>query len=310
MKKLLVSLMPAFVINWLRNIKEKRDLAKSDRLKKEKTLSKEEILDVLRKCGIDSDIYLHTSLRKIGYAIDGGKEWIAEVICDLVDLEKHTLLVSALPFRTTMKEFLDATTDLDIRTAPNAMGAVNNIIMGKAGAVRSLHPTHSTVAIGKDADYYVNEHHLDTTPFGSHSPYYKLMERNGKILLFGVDLDSMTFTHVIEDLIGDLYPVNVYTKKSYTVAVTDTKGEVHQVVTKCHNPEASSMRACNSIREDLIASGAMKTFPLGTSEVSIIDAKGYVRTAAELLLKGKSIYGNLHITDETRQKINELLSNL
>ena len=310
MKKLLLKLAPKFLLDWLREIKERKELKESDKLKKEKTITKEEVKEVLRKCDINSDIFLHTSLRKIGYSIEGGKEFIADVICDFVDLQKHTLLVSALPFRTTMKEFLDANKTLDIATAPNAMGAVNNIIMNKEGAFRSLHPTHSTVAIGKNAKEYVKDHQLDQTPFGPHSPYFKLMLNNGKILLFGVDLESMTFTHVIEDMLGDLYPVKVYTDKLYNVDVTDTEGGLHHVVTTCHNPEVSSIRNCESIRKELIESGAMKAFPFGTSEVSIIDAKGYVKTVGKLLLQGKSIYGEVHLSKEAIEKVNAILTNL
>ena len=310
MKRILLIIAPKFILDWYRIIAEKKALAKSDRLKKKQTISKESIIEVLKSCEIKSDIYLHTSLRKIGYAIEGGKDFIAEVICEVVNMEKHTLLVSALPFSTTMKEFLDSTNILDMRTAPNLMGAVNNIIMKKEGAQRSLHPTHSTVAIGKDADYYVSEHHLDKTPFGKHSPYFKLMEQNGKILLFGVDLDSMTFTHVIEDMMGDLYPVKVYTDDLYNVDVTDINGEVHHVTTTCHNPNVSRSRNCESIRKDLIDGGVMKTIPLGMSEVSIIDAKGYVRVVCELLLQGISIYGKICLSEEGKNKVTEILNSL
>ena len=152
MKRFILKVCPHFLQDLYRQLSEKREIAKSDRYKQEQTISKDVVRDVLKLCEIDTDIYLHTSLRNIGYAIDGGKDYIADVVSEFVDLDKYTLLVSALPFKYTMKDFLDKTNTLDIRTAPNLMGAVNNIIMKKEGARRSLHPTHSTVAIGKDAD--------------------------------------------------------------------------------------------------------------------------------------------------------------
>ncbi len=310
MKRFVLKICPHFLVDLYRKISEKREIAKSNRLKQELTISKDDVRDVLKLCEMDSDIYLHTSLRNIGYAIEGGKEFIADVIFEYVNLDKHTLLVSALPFKYTMKDFLDKTNILDIRTAPNLMGAVNNIIMKKEGARRSLHPTHSTVAIGKDTDFFVSEHHLDKTPFGEHSPYYKLKERNGKILLFGVGLDSMTFTHVIEDMIGKLYPVKVYTDTIYNVDVIDFNGKVHNVTTTCHDPEISRIRNCESIREYLIKGGVMKTYPLGKSEVSIIDAKGYLKVVGELLLQGISIYGEVNLSDEAKDKVKEIISSL
>ena len=310
MKHFLLKIAPKLVLEWYRNISEKRALVRSNRIRQEKTISKEDVRKVLRECDINADIYLHTSLRNIGYDIEGGKDFIADVLCDIVNLEKHTLLVSALPFRTTMKEFLDANKSVDMATAPNAMGAVNNLIMNKEGALRSLHPTHSTVAIGKDASKYVAEHHLDKTPFGPHSPYYKLMKNDGKVLLFGVDLDSMTFTHVIEDMIGDLYPVKVYTDKRYGVDVKNSDGHLFHVITTCHNPDVSIIRNCESIRKELIESGAMKSVPFGKSEISVIDSRQYVKTVCQLLLLGKSIYGEVHLCEAAKERVKEILASL
>lgn len=303
-----IEFLPKFMKDYLRGVKERMDLKKSDRLKKVNTISQEEVRDLLRSFHLDCDIFLHTSLRKIGYEIEGGKEFVATVIKEVVDLKKHTLLVSALPFRTTMKEFLDDNPYVDMRNAPNAMGAINNIFMADGHSFRSLHPTHSVVAVGNEAEQYVAEHHLDNTPFGVHSPYHKLMERNGKILLFGVDLTSMTFTHVIEDLLGEDYPVGVYLERDYHVEVIGFDGYKNKVVTKCHDPKVSSIRDCESIRKYLIADGAMITKKLGVGEVSLIDARLYNKVVCELLLERKSIYGEIALSSKAKEKVANLLS--
>jgi len=310
MKKLLLNLLPLPVKRSLLAIKEKQELQISAQRRKEQQISKNEIEKILQSFNLDCDIFLHTSLRHIGYEIEGGKEYVADIVSDITKLNEHTLLVSALPFRTTMKEYLDVTPTLDMRTAPNAMGAVNNIIMAKNNAFRSIHPTHSVVAIGRDARQYTINHHLDITPFGVNSPYYKLMLNHGKILLFGVDLSSMTFTHVVEDMIGDMYPVDVYVKNQYTVDVTDFDGTVKTVVTKCHNPNISAIRNCESIRQFLIDGGAMQTKKLGHGEVSIVDAVKYNQVVCRLLLDGKSIYGDVLLTSEAKARVEQIIKEL
>ena len=65
MKKNLLKLTPNFILEWYRSINEKIALAKSSRLKKEQTISKEDIKEILKSCEIDSDIYLHTSLHQL-----------------------------------------------------------------------------------------------------------------------------------------------------------------------------------------------------------------------------------------------------
>ncbi|MDR1005500.1 MAG: AAC(3) family N-acetyltransferase [Bacteroidales bacterium] len=289
-EKLFNFLPPSFK-DKARKIKEKKSLKQSEKLKQEQIISKETIKELLNSFDISDDLFVHTSLRNIGYALEGGKNTVIEAIKECINLDKNTLLLSALPFRTTMKEYLDNTSFLDMRSAPNAMGVVNNAFMSMPGTLRSLHPTHSAIALGIHAKEYIDEHHLDFTPFSEHSPYYKLWKNGGKILLFGVGLDSMTFTHVPEDMLGENFPFKVYLKKQYIVKVIDFNGNEVEVCTYCHDPKLSAIRNCESIRDYLINAGVMKTKSLGLSEVSLIDAKGYVDIINELLSKGKSIYG-------------------
>ncbi len=309
MIKKIYDLLPASLKRKIRESKEKRDLKQSDKNKEIKTISKKEIIDILESFNLNSDIFLHTSLRNIGYRLEGGKDFIADIMLQQVERNNKTLLVAALPFRTTMMEFLENISMVDFRTAPNEMGAVNNLIMDNPKSIRSLHPTHSVVAVGEQAEKYCSNHHLDKVPFGKNSPYYKLMENNAKILLFGVDLDSMTFTHVIEDMLGDDYPLNVYLDKDYLIKVIDKEGQEIEVSTKCHAPRISGIRECESIRTYLIEGKAMEVKKFGMSEVSVIDPKAYNRVVCELLLEGKSIYGDIELSEQARVKVKEIIKN-
>lgn len=301
--KQLFLLLPPFVKRKVNSFRESERQKNALNIRKLNKITKQEINSIFDVLDLNCDVFLHSSLRNFGYEIEGGKEMVVKTIIDHIDLDKYTLLAPALPFKTSMKEFLDSTKSLDMSIVPNEMGAVSNAIGKMEGCLRSLHPTHSVVAIGAKAIDYTSTHHLDNTPFTVNSPYYKIMENKGKILLFGVGLGNLTFPHVIEDLLGEYFPEKVYNEKVYAVEIVDLDGTKHNVTTRCHDQKLSLKRDCEFIRKSLIKEKAIQTFELGLSEVSLLDPKKYAITYLKMLLDGKSLYGKFNINNKAKKHI-------
>lgn len=78
-------------------------------------------------------------------------------------------------------------------------GAIGEAVREQKNAVRSCHPTHSWVGVGGDAAFLLGGHHRSLTPCGTDSPFLRLLERNGKLLLLGVGVRTVTNIHVVED---------------------------------------------------------------------------------------------------------------
>jgi len=117
----------------------------------------------------------------------------------------------------------------DTRTTPSCVGFLAEYVRTRPGTRRSLHPTHSVCAIGPDAAAWLDDHILDSTPCGEHSPFHKLTTRRGKILMLGCGLKPNTTMHAIEEMAPPPYlfaPPVVYT-------ITDSAG---RVVTKSYAP--------------------------------------------------------------------------
>jgi aminoglycoside 3-N-acetyltransferase len=176
------------------------------------------------------------------------------------------------------------------------MGAIANILMQQPGSLRSVHPSHSTVALGAKAAYYVEGHERDATPFGPLSPFCKLTRNRGQILMFGVGLNSVTCFHVYEDLLGTALPVEVYQAKRYEVPCTDSAGRQLTVRTTCHCPFLTARRECERARPHLERAGHIRSVPIGESEISLLDARGLTTTLLEMLLAGESVYGPVSLT--------------
>ncbi len=254
-------------------------------------VSKEQVEEILGKIDFNHDIMLHTSTINIG-RIAGGAKWLAETIVKHCDLKNHTLVVSALPYFGAFADYLTDDMVFDVRTAPIAMGAVNERIASMEYACRSAHPTHSVVALGKDKEFYTVSHHCDKTPFGPNSPYYKLIANKAHVILFGATLNNITFIHAVEDALGGYYPVkNIYAKKNYHVKCVTQSGEIVEVETIVHDKFTSIRRDSSFFEKDGIDLGYIKRYPLGEGFVYDIDAYALSHRYCQLLKNGKSIYG-------------------
>lgn len=308
----LIKLAKIYLPSWIKHKLDKkilnRKIKKSRERKKRVFILEAEVREVLNKLNLSGDIMVHASMSNIG-KIEGGAPATTKAIIDCLDLNNDTISAPALPFMGSMKEYLDTVSLFDVETAKNCMGGISCLIMEMNGCFRSVHPTHSVIALGKHAKDYTNSHHLSKTPFGSTSPFKKLVERNGKILMFGVDLNSVTSFHVYEDMLGDYLPFDVYTNKQYKVNCKDNDLAM-DVITRAHNPIVSAKRDCELSRDMLIECGAITTYKLGESEVSLLDAHKLTLTLLKMLKTGNSIYGKVSLDKLQSQKVDQIINEL
>ena len=78
-------------------------------------------------------------------------------------------------------------------------GIIGETLRQQSDALRSCHPTHSWVGAGADAEYLLSGHRHSRTPCGQDSPFFRLVERDGVVLLLGVGVFSLTNIHAVED---------------------------------------------------------------------------------------------------------------
>jgi aminoglycoside 3-N-acetyltransferase len=92
-----------------------------------------------------------------------------------------------------------------------------------SGVIRSINPTHSCCAWGKNAEYVTSGHILDNTPCGPNSPFKRVMELKGKILFLGCGMGPNTSMHAVEELsnpdylFGDIYDYHLTDANGKTI---------------------------------------------------------------------------------------------
>lgn len=137
-------------------------------------------------------LLVHSSMKAIG-EVEGGAETVLDALCDYM---KNGLLV----FPThTWKTVGKSTFVFDSRTEPACVGVLPNLFLKREGVLRSLHPTHSVAALGKDADAYVSGEEYSVTPCPRNGCWGKLIDRDAEILFLGCTLRSNTFIHGVEE---------------------------------------------------------------------------------------------------------------
>ena len=161
-----------------------------------KVIEKEDIKFSLELMNIQKGdvIIVHSSLSSIGY-VSGGADTVIDALLEVVG-DEGTIVMS------TLTGWFD---HFDVCATPSAVGKISEVFRKRQNAHRSLHPVHSVAAIGKHAQYITEGHDKCETGCGSGTPYYKIKELKGKIMLLGVDMDRNTIMHCLEEEINARY---------------------------------------------------------------------------------------------------------
>lgn len=178
-------------------------------MNKEQTMAENEITvksirEHLDKLGImrDDKVVMHSNLRSLGKARILAKlsNWGADHIIDafLEQMGPNGILCVPTFTETFMSAGGPSGQIFDPETTPSRVGSITNVVLRRKESVRSLHPTHSWSAIGKDADEFVKGHEATTT-FGRDSICGRMYDWDFKIVWFGTTGQTNTSTHFGED---------------------------------------------------------------------------------------------------------------
>ena len=167
---------------------------------------KDKLIDDLKALGLRRGdvVFTHSSLSALGW-VEGGTQTVIEAMKETVSGE-GTLLFPAFTFDVSVKPpyfFFYG----DSRCC---VGAIPEFFRTLPDTIRSIHPSHSVSAWGKEAVLLTRDHILDRTPCGEHSPLRLLPQVGGKILLLGCGWSPNTSMHGVEELAGAPYCLTPY----------------------------------------------------------------------------------------------------
>ena len=225
----------------------------------EKIVTKSEIIRGLKKLGLcrGNIVIVHSSLSSIG-KVDGGPETVIKALIEVVGT-KGTVM---MPY-------------------PLGKATIAKVFSSMPGVLRSTHPVHSVSAMGAKAKYLTKDHDKMPTACGKGTPFGKLVDLGGKILLLGVDQDRNTTLHTVEDYADLPYLSEV------TLRYVDEKGVEKTLVQKRFpGPHRNFIGMDRVFLERKI----MKIGRIGNAMVRLIDAKKMVKICLEILKKNPEAF--------------------
>ena len=260
------------MLEWAKALrKRQRRKVLKEQERNKKGISKAQLIEDLQKIGIrkGDSLLVHSSLSKIGF-VEGGAITVIAALLEVVGNE-GTLLLPTFPAKGRNKTHLEEHPVFDLVNTPSQMGSITEHFRKMEGVLRSFHPTDCVAAKGPLAAYYTGSHFGQLTPYNEQSPFRKLCDKGGKILMLGTTLNgACTNLHTLEDAVDFKFPV--YDEKIFEVKMIDAKGNESVMKTKVHNPEYSAKRNCDALKPLFEQEGVLVNGMIGGAKSMLIDA--------------------------------------
>lgn len=229
-------------------------------------LTKKDIKEQLKEMGIKQDdtVMIHTSLRAVG-PVENGADGLIDAFKEY--LKEGLLLVPTHTWNTVGKD----NPVYDARSSVPCTGTLPKIAAFRKDGVRSLHPTHSVWACGKNAEEYVRGEEKAVSPAGPGFCWSKLGDVGAKILLIGVENNRNTFIHSIDEL-AEL-PDRIGRERFATTLIDAEGNTIHGEMAPhlcSKTPDVSQFYV--NFEKPLVRLGAQTLGKLGSAEVRVVDA--------------------------------------
>ena len=204
-------------------------------------------------------LMVHSSLKSLGEGF-APADVIEGLTCALGD--EGTLMLPALSYITCNAKH----PVFDYYETRSCVGAIPEYFrMSAEGVLRSVNPTHSCCARGKNAEYLTSGHILDETPCGENSPFRRLMKLGGKILFIGCGINPNTSMHAVEELVVPDYLFGNLVE--YTA--TDAEGKKHNIRCRAHN--FKGVAQCYYRLAALLEDGELRQGRIANAECHLVE---------------------------------------
>lgn len=174
----------------------------------------------------------------------------------------------------------------DVNKTISEMGLLSEMFRRNQDVKRSVHPTHSTCALGPLADKLTRNHYLSDRACGEGTPFGEMIKYRTMILGIGAKSASLTQMHSAEDIMKDKFPIPLYL---HTLPVTciDESGNTLIYNLRIKNPEYNGDE--KSFRKILKRTNLMEWKYKGI-HFFLTQANVVTETFIEAAKKGQTIY--------------------
>jgi aminoglycoside 3-N-acetyltransferase len=212
----------------------------------------------------------------------------ADVVAALMDsVSAGNLMMVSIPFRGYAYDYLREGKPFNVKRTVSLMGLITEVFRRQKGVVRSLHPTHPVLVYGKDAKAIAAGHEDTVYPTGAGTPFAKLCELDGKVLLFDVGFGAITLFHYVEDVLKEKLPCPLYDDELFAATVIDADEKRRTVRTYAF--AKGVVRHQQRLGAELRRLGKSELRKVGNSTLTLVKARDVVDTMSGMLDSGVTL---------------------
>lgn len=239
--------------------------------------TKNDLLHAMKQMGIQSTdtLFIHSSMKSIG-EVEGGADTVLDAFMEY--LSEGLLLLPTHTWASMSEEHNRYDPDKE----PSCVGLLSNLFRKRHGVVRSLHPTHSIAAYGKESKEYIKGEESVTTPCAPGGCYDRLRDRNAKILLLGVTHARNTFMHSVEEVLD--VPERFTVKPAqFEIVMPDQSIKTSYVYRHYNKTTPHISEKYDKLMQAFYDCNAAKKVVFGDAECILCDAKGIFEVMKRVL---------------------------
>lgn len=241
-----------------------------------------DLLSSLRESGIEpgDSVFVHSGME----AFWAWKGTVPEIVATFKEAvgPAGTLILPTFSVMGTAVDFAKSGAIFDPRLTPSRTGLISEVFRRSPDVLRSVHPTHSVAVWGADKEWWIGEHHLSETPCGRGTPFFRLLEKQSKIVLAGADITTLTFFHCAEELLEPEMPFSPFTAEHYvlTCRVDGTLLETARM--RLYAPEVSKRRSLGILETELKRRGLWRQHRVGSLTIVVLTANQILDTLKDM----------------------------
>ena len=246
-------------------------------LKGKKEVSKQHLVNDLRKIGIGRGDHLAVALsfKSLGFVL-GGPETFIDALLETVGPEGTIMMnthTGGFPVSEIPTDYI-----FDWQSTRSWTGLIPETLRKRKDAIRSHNPVFSVVAIGKMARTLTEAHNENASLY---LPYSKLAEIGGKYLSIGLGYNLVAIRHEPQSRAGLFDVVKLF----YGVKFRDNQSKLRLYI--------FNLPPCRKTLPDIACSlekkGIVKKVRVGNAIARLCSAREFIESSSSILLKNPQL---------------------
>lgn len=252
----------------------------------------ETLINDLKQTNIEprGTLMVHSSMKAIG-DVNGRGETVIEALCQYMN-DGLLLMPTHTWHEDNLKDGI-----YDVRSEKSCVGILTNLFLQHHDVIRSMHPTHSVGAYGKDNQAYADKDmdyirkHGSLTPCPREGCFGSLYDAKGQILFLGAPLTTNTYLHGVEEIMDIPDRINPLAQR---LILVDYDGK-ETILDDYHGHKSSRgdvSKNYGKIEPALIHKGYAKIYQIGDATCYVVQVKEMTDMVIEFLKKDPDIFAD------------------